>query len=128
MHIHASDDATARDLEDAAITHGMDVLVEIHDRAERDRALRLRSRMIGANNCNLHTFETTLATSETLAQLIPKDRLMVDKSGIFTRTDHERVGMATFLVGESLMRQEDVIAATRALQARTDTPRATGTR
>ena len=127
----ALDDAAARDIEDAAITHGMDVLIEIHDRAELDRALKLRSPMIGVNNRNLRTFETTLATSEALAPLIPGERLMVGESGIFAAGDLARLarlGMSTFLVGESLMRQADVTAATRALLARADTPRATGTR
>jgi len=73
----ALDDAAARDIEDAALAYGMDVLIEIHDRDELDRALKLRSPMIGVNNRNLRTFETTLATSETLAPLIPKGRLMV---------------------------------------------------
>jgi indole-3-glycerol phosphate synthase len=117
----AVDDACAAELEAAALALGMDVLVEVHDDSELTRALRLKSRMIGINNRDLKTFVTTLATCERLAQLVPADRVMVGESGIFTPDDLARLGrsgIASFLVGESLMRQQDVAAATRALLAR----------
>jgi indole-3-glycerol phosphate synthase len=116
----AVDDAVAGDLEDAALAFGMDVLLEAHDERELDRALKRRSRLIGINNRNLKTFETTLATAQRLAPLVPRDRVTVGESGIFTPADLDLLaasGMSSFLVGESLMRQSDVEAATRALIA-----------
>lgn len=117
----AVDDACAAELEAAARALGMDALLEVHDEAELHRALRLTSRLIGVNNRDLKTFDTALATSEQLARLIPGDRIVIGESGIFTPNDLARLakaGISTFLVGESLMRQSDVAAATRALLAR----------
>jgi indole-3-glycerol phosphate synthase len=117
----AVDDGAAAELEASAFALGIDVLVEVHDEPELERALRLKSRFIGINNRNLRTFETTLATAERLAGLIPPGYVVVGESGIFAPADLARLakaGIATFLVGESLMRQADVAAATRALLAR----------
>jgi indole-3-glycerol phosphate synthase len=114
----AVDDQVARDLEASAGAFGMDVLLEVHDERELERALRLRSRLIGVNNRNLKTFETTLAIGRRLAPRIPADRIAVGESGIFSPDDLEylaAVGISTFLVGESLMREHDVEAATRTL-------------
>ena len=112
-------DDVARYLLDAAQEWKMDALVEVHDQLELDRALALDAEFIGINNRNLRTFETTLETSVGLAVGVPKDVSLVSESGIvdhdhLLKLDHE-AGIGTFLVGESLMRQEDVSAATRAL-------------
>jgi len=118
----AVDDAAAKAIEDAAFANGMDVLLEVHQEDELQRALRLKSRLIGINNRDLRTFKTSLAVSEHLAPKIPRERIVVAESGLNTPADLARlarIGIATFLVGESLMRQADVTAATRALLART---------
>jgi len=119
--IAAVDDAAAHEIEDAAFTCGMDVLLEVHDEVELERALQLKSRLIGINNRDLRTFETSLAVSEQLAPKIPRDRVVVVESGLNAPADLARLnrtGVSTFLIGESLMRQRDVEAATRALLAR----------
>jgi indole-3-glycerol phosphate synthase len=116
----AVDDYLAKDLEDAARALKMDVLLEVHDEWELNRALKLQSRLIGINNRNLKTFETSLTTSQALAGKVPANRIVIGESGIFTAGDLDqlaRFGMKAFLVGESLMRQPDVLAATRALLA-----------
>lgn len=113
-------DVQAAELEDAALAWQMDVLIEVHDRAELDRALRLKSPLIGINNRNLHSFEVTLQTTRDLARLVPADRMIISESGLFTPADLAdvaRYGARCFLIGEALMRQEDVAAATRAILA-----------
>ncbi|MBA4489515.1 indole-3-glycerol phosphate synthase TrpC [Paracoccus sp. S1E-3] len=112
------DDALAAELEDAARHWGMDALIEVHDRAELDRALHLKSPLIGINNRNLKTFNLDLRVTEALSPHIPAGRDLVCESGLFTTDDLDRmarVGARRFLIGESLMRQQDVTAATRTL-------------
>lgn len=112
------DDTLAAELEDAARHWGMDALIEVHNRAELDRALRLKSPLLGINNRNLKTFELDLSVTEELSPHIPAGRELVCESGLFTTADLDRmarVGARRFLIGESLMRQQDVTAATREL-------------
>lgn len=116
--VAALDDTAMAEIESAAIERGLDVLVEVHDEAEMERASRLRSRLIGVNNRDLRTFRTNLATTERLAPLAPEGALLVGESGIDSHADCRRLaeaGVRCFLVGESLMRQDDVETATRAL-------------
>ncbi|MEX2519491.1 MAG: indole-3-glycerol phosphate synthase TrpC [Paracoccaceae bacterium] len=116
----AVSDGLAAELESAAIEHGMDALIEVHDEAELERALALKSALLGVNNRNLRTFETDLSTTERLSRRAPDDRLLIAESGLFAPADLARlarVGARSFLIGESLMRQADVAAATRAILA-----------
>ena len=116
--VAALEDGAMAEIEAAAIERGMDVLVEVHNEVEMDRAARLQSRLIGVNNRDLRHFVTDLATTERLAALAPEGTLLVSESGINTHDDllrMERSGVRCFLVGESLMRQADVAAATRVL-------------
>ena len=121
----AVDDTLAAELEAAAQDWGMDVLIEVHDEAELTRAQALASPLIGINNRNLHTFETTLDTTRRLARLVPPDRTIVAESGLETPeqlADLARYGARCFLIGEALMRQPDVAAATRAILASPSLP------
>jgi indole-3-glycerol phosphate synthase len=116
-------DAQAAELEAAALEWDMDVLLEVHNAAELERASALKSPLMGINNRNLNTFETTLDTTRTLSRLVPADRTIVCESGLNTAqdlADMARYGARSFLIGESLMRQDDVAAATRRLLASPD--------
>ena len=113
-------DAQAQELEDAAFSWGMDVLLEVHDAEELERACKLKSPLMGINNRNLKTFDVTLDTTRTLSTMVPDDRQIVCESGLFSPAelaDMAGYGARTFLIGESLMRQTDVAAATKALLA-----------
>ena len=117
----AVDDAAAAEIEAAAISSKMDVLIEVHQEDELRRAMRLKSRLIGINKRDLRSFATRLEVSERLAAKIPRDRLVVAESGLNATADLARlarIGIKTFLIGESLMRQPDLAAATRAILAR----------
>lgn len=116
--VAALDDGTLAEFEAAALDHGMDVLVEVHDEHELDRALRLKSKLIGINNRDLRTFHTDPTRAWSIAARVPADYVVVSESGIATHADLQAAadhGIRCFLVGESLMRQPDVEAATRAL-------------
>ena len=118
--VAALSDAQAKEMEDAALAWDLDVLVEVHNREELDRALALKTPLLGVNNRNLKTLVVDIATTEELAAHVPADRMLVAESGLNTPADLSRMakaGARCFLVGESLMRQDDVTAATRALLA-----------
>ncbi|PCI48460.1 MAG: indole-3-glycerol-phosphate synthase [Alphaproteobacteria bacterium] len=113
------DDEQARELEQVALDYGLDVLIESHDEAEMERALKLKSPLIGINNRNLKTFDVSLDVTLRLAEMVGQDRMIISESGIFTHEDlqmlQNKAGINSFLIGESLMRQKDVAAATRIL-------------
>ncbi|MDX2142405.1 MAG: indole-3-glycerol phosphate synthase TrpC [Rhodospirillaceae bacterium] len=114
----AVDDALAAELEAAAFHYGMDVIIEVHDEAEFDRAMKLKSPLIGVNNRDLKTLQTDLATTERLAKRLPKDRVLIAESGLKSPADlarMQRCGAMRFLIGEALMRQANVELATRAI-------------
>lgn len=114
----AVSDQQAKELEDCATLWGMDVLIEVHDETELERALRLKSKLVGVNNRNLKTFDIRLETTEELIMNIPKEYLTVSESGLFTKNDLVRmaqVNVRSFLIGESLMRQTDIKLAIRGL-------------
>lgn len=116
-----TDDKVSRRLMDEAASLGMDVLVETHDADEMERAVSLGASLIGINNRDLRTFETTLKTFDVLASKAPEESLLVAESGIFTRDDIDRLaasGAQAYLIGESLMRQEKVESATRSLMGK----------
>jgi indole-3-glycerol phosphate synthase len=117
----ALDDVLAAELTDAARHWGMDALIEVHDRAELDRALKLDAVLLGVNNRNLKTLAIDLATTEELSRHVPADKILVAESGLYSPADMARmaaVGAQAYLIGESLMRQDDVTAATRAILAK----------
>ncbi len=125
----AVSDDTASELEEAAFSYGMDALIEVHDEVELDRAIQLKSKLLGVNNRDLRSFKTSLEVSERLAARMPRDRVLVGESGLNTAAELARLsrcGISSFLIGESLMRQADVTAATRAILARVPQTSAAG--
>lgn len=112
------EDAAAQELESLALELGMDVLIEVHDAEELERAMRLQSPLIGINNRDLRSFEVSLETTRQLSRYVPEDRTVIAESGLSSRedlADMARYGVRSFLIGESLMREADVEGATRAL-------------
>jgi indole-3-glycerol phosphate synthase len=117
------DDVLARELEEEARDWGMDVLAEVHNETELERAMKLKTRLIGINNRDLRNFQTKLETTERLAPLVPRDYLLVGESGLFTARDLTRLaraGVNAFLIGEGLMREKDVAGATRTILNRAE--------